>query len=195
MSERPSTVDEKEIADLAARYGAPIRWSRTLAVSSETTKERRKSLQKRRAEAVLAMLRPGGRVLLHTKVFYPDGVFRLLSGGIARGEPAGAAAERETYEETGLRPGLARFLGVIEYDFTSGNEHVPFVSYIFGTQESSDSPYPTDASEGIYDFREVAWRELDQVADALEHLTGEWQDWGRFRALPHRLVAGLQIKD
>ena len=190
MTDTGSLVNSDEIAALAARYGQPLRWSRALDVSPATIEDRR---DKRSAEVVLVMPRPQNRVLLHTKQFYPPGAYRLLSGGIEIGEPVDAAALRETYEETGLMVPLSRLLGVIEYEFRSGNDSVPFVSYVFLTGESSEAPHVTDAGERITDFREIEWSELQNVADALDQLSDQWRDWGRFRAIAHRLVAELGI--
>lgn len=185
-----SLVNPDEIAALAAKYGPPRRWSRPLDVTPATIAERR---GKRQAEVVLAMPRPGNRVLLHTKHFYPPGAYRLMSGGVKTGERVDDAARREIFEETGLNVPLAQFLGVIEFEFRNGIDRVPFVSYVFLTGESSEPPHVTDLDEDIADFREVEWRELTDVADALERLPDDWRDWGRFRAIPHRLVAEFMI--
>ena len=190
MTETGSLVNPNEIAALAARYGQPLRWSRALDVSPATIEVRR---DQRRAEVVLVMPRPQNRVLIHTKQFYPAGAYRLLSGGIEIGEPVDTAALREIYEETGLMAPLSRLLGVIEYEFRNGNDRVPFVSYVFLTGESSEAPHVTDAGERISDLREIEWNELLNVADALERLPDQWRDWGRFRAIAHRLVAELGI--
>ncbi len=59
---------------------------------------------------------------------------------------------------------------------------------IFLTQPADGAPHVTDEDEKISEFRDVAWSELASVADALDHLPDDWGDWGRFRAIPHRLV-------
>ncbi len=183
-----SNVDPAEIADLAARYGTPIVWSRKLAVSAQTVQEREKKSAKRRGEVVFAMPRPDHRVLLHTKSFYPAGFYRLPSGGIGIGEPVEAAAQREILEETSLSAGLARFMGVVQYEFRHESDHAEFVSYIFMTTETKETPQVLDEDEQIADFAAVKWSELEHVAESLEQLPGAWHDWGVFRAVPHRLV-------
>jgi ADP-ribose pyrophosphatase YjhB (NUDIX family) len=184
----PSSVNPTEIVDLAARFGTPLSWKRTLDVSARTLEERRRKNEKRRGEVVFAMPRPEHRVLLHTKSFYPPGSYRLLTGGIDLGEGVEAAARREILEETSLDAALARFLGVVEYDFRHAGDHVGFVSYVFLTTETTGTPHALDAHEQIADFREVSWSELERVAERLENLLGDWHDWGEFRAIPHRLV-------
>lgn len=181
-------VDPAEVAALSAHYGEPLRWSRQLEVSQEGLEEARERVSKRRGEIVLAMPRPQGRVLVHTKDFYPPGSYRLLSGGIKKGEPVEAAAHREIHEETGLPLALLRWLGLVEYEFKRGGENAPFVSYVFLTEPTDRMPQLNDPGERISDFREVEWGELAGIADRLENLPEDWRDWGRYRAIPHRLV-------
>ncbi len=183
-----SLVNPGETSQLAARYGTPLAWSRTLHVSLATVRERERKNQNRRGEVVFAMPRPDHRVLLHTKKFYPPSSFRLLSGGIDNGEAVEAAATREIREETSLDAALARFLGIIEYEFRSENEHAGFVSYVFLTTETMGTPRVLDEHEQISEFKELPWSELSDAAERLENLPGDWHDWGVFRAIPHRLV-------
>ena len=188
-----SLVDEAELTALAARYGNPVRWSRVLEIPPRMFGEREKALKKRRGETVLAIPRPGRRVLLHTKTFYPAGAYRLLSGGIEIGEGVEEGARREIREETGFSVQLSRFLGVVEYEFRDESHTAPWVSYLFLTEETGDLPQAIDSGEGIADFREIEWGGLVQVAEELERLPGEWNAWGRFRAIPHRLAAEFAV--
>ncbi len=187
--ESPSLVNPQELHGLVQLYGKPLLWFRQLDVSDEMLAEARKRLKKRRGEVVFVLPRPNERVLLHTKTFYPPGSFRLLSGGIELGEPVETALRRELYEETGLSIKPVRLLGVVEYEFRHGTESAPYVSYIFLMEPSSAEIKPTDTKERIAEFREFPLSELDQVAENLENLPEDWRDWGRYRAIPHRLVA------
>jgi hypothetical protein len=56
----------------------------------------------RRGEVVLIVQKPDDRILLHTKPFYPAGVFRLPTGGLKPEESINDGLVRELYEETGL---------------------------------------------------------------------------------------------
>lgn len=193
------SVDSAEVSQLAARYGAPLTWARALPVSQQLVRERQTKNAHRRGEVVFAMPRPGHRVLVHTKRFYPPGTYRLLSGGIGMGEAVETAAAREILEETSLDAALARFLGIVEYEFMGGDTHAEFVSYVFLTTKTTGMPRVLDVREQIADFQEVSWIELGQVADRLENLPDNWHDWGTLRAIPHRLVIqaiqdlGLQL--
>jgi 8-oxo-dGTP diphosphatase len=146
-------------------------------------------MTKRRGEVVLVICRPNGLIILHTKRFYPAGVYRLPSGGIRRGERVLEAMWRETQEETGLEVEIERFLGLLEYEFHHRDERLPFVSYVFLGRERGGYLAPQDESEQITAFRAVAVDELATVAEALRALPDPWRDWGAFRALAHDFVA------
>lgn len=145
--------------------------------------------RKRQAEVVLAIGRPGGRLLLQTKAFYPEGTYRLPSGGIEEGEPLLDAVRREMCEETGLEAQVLRFLGVLCYRFRRQGEAQERASYVFLVDGGAGVPASHDEAERISGFCEVPAAELDAVAERLARLPGEWVVWGRFRALAHRFVA------
>ena len=143
----------------------------------------------RLAEVVLVLRRPGGRIVLQTKSFYPAGTFRLPSGGVRAGEDLLAAVRRETWEETGLPACIVRFLGVLRYYFRRRGVAMERASFVFLLEMGPDRLQPQDGSERISAFREVPPRALESVAGQLESLPGEWAVWGCFRALVHRFVA------
>ncbi|MBU0495395.1 MAG: NUDIX hydrolase [Chloroflexi bacterium] len=185
------TADEAEVARLAGQYGPITREHHELHVSAESI-DWWQGLQAkgRRAEVILALARPGGRVLLHTKPFYPPGTYRLTSGGVKPGEPIEKAAYREGYEELGLDVRIERFLGVITYAIQHEDVVIPFTSYVFAIGGDGE-PHPTDTHELISGYRAIPWSELPAVADELESLGPDWIDWGRFRAIGHRFVGRL----
>lgn len=185
-------IDETEIAHLFAKYGPGQRWRMTLEVSALTFDDWwQKMVEKpnRRGEVVLSIRRPDGQILLHTKPFYPEGVFRLPSGGVNLDEPVLAGVTREAKEETGLDVAVDRFLGTVEYEFRHGQRRLPFVSCVFLVETDNSLPVVQDTEERITGFRYVAAPELRRVATQLRALPVEWADWGRFRAPPHDLVA------
>jgi 8-oxo-dGTP pyrophosphatase MutT (NUDIX family) len=185
-------IDEAEVSRLSAAYGPAERRQVPIEMqlpSFENWWERLVRKSNRRGEVVLAIRRPDGQVLLHTKRFYPPGVFRLPSGGVHPGEAVLAGAVREAKEETGLDVTVERFVALIEYEFRHGQRRLPFVSYVFVTQVGTGIPVVQDPDEQITDFRYVSPAEIRQVAAQLRALPPDWSDWGAFRALPHDLVA------
>jgi ADP-ribose pyrophosphatase YjhB (NUDIX family) len=186
-------IDANELSELVSQYGAPVQWTHELNVSEIAMEWWREMTQKRQAEVVLAIARSNKHVLLHTKDFYPQGVYRLPSGGIKPGERVAHAAQRELREETGFESPLARLLGIVEYNVRHADERAQFISYSFLVSETAGAPNPTDPDERIAHFKEVAWADLPQIAEALETLPNDWRSWGSFRAAPHRLIASLHL--
>lgn len=176
-------------AEAAARFGQPAERSFRLDLCEEDFRHRQRIRRERSAEVVLVVHRKNRKFLLHTKTFYPRGVYRLPSGGVEAGEDLISAVCREALEETGLELSIDRFLGVLRYRFCWGGLESDFTSYVFLLSEIGGALGAQDCAERISDYRDVSLSELSDAADALEHMADpEWQAWGRFRALAHRFA-------
>jgi 8-oxo-dGTP pyrophosphatase MutT (NUDIX family) len=188
-------MDSDELESLAKQFGQPRRSSYSLRVSPATyaawVQKTRQGPVACRGEVIMVIVRPNGNVLLHTKDFYPDGVYRLLSGRVLWHEEVEKTLRREVMEETSLEVNVDRFLGLIEYQFLCRESTVPFFSYLFQLSEIRGELCCLDHGEGITDFREANITELPRVAAQLESLEPDWQDWGRFRAVAHHMVWDL----
>jgi ADP-ribose pyrophosphatase YjhB (NUDIX family) len=185
-------TDEVEISRLLSEYGPGQRWHVSIEVSALTFDDWWKKIvskPNRRGEVVLAIRRPDGQVLLHTKQFYPEGVFRLPSGGVHLDEAVLTGMTREAKEETGLDVSVDRFLVTVEYEFRHGQRRLPFISYVLVVHAEQGTPVVQDPEEEITGFRYVSPLEIRWVAGQLRALPGRWSDWGHFRAPPHDLVA------
>lgn len=142
----------------------------------------------RRAEVVMVVPNEQGQVWLHTKSFYPRGVYRLMTGGLEAGEAPHQALRREVAEETGFKVKAQRCLAVITYTVAAAEGQFPFVSYIFLTSPTQGQPQPTDPKEAITHFQAVPVSGLADTAHQLRSLSGEFADWGIFRAIPHEVA-------
>lgn len=190
MPHLPPAV-EAEIRALAARYGEPRRVTTTLAGQPFDPIEKRD----RYGEVCMVVRRPSGRLLTAIKTFYPPGAFRLLTGGVGHGESIEAALLREVAEETGLEVAVRRFLAVIEYRL-DGERPAGFATFAFLLDETGGALGVQDEAERIAAFREVAVADLPHMAATLDavqdersdEIAGSWRDWGRFRAVAHRVV-------
>ena len=155
MSER--LVYPQEVEALATRFGEPLCHSSTLRVSQATydawSRKTSTGPLACRGEVIMVIVRPNGNVLLHTKDFYPPGVYRLLSGRVLWNDNVEQTLHREVKEETSLQVNVARFLGLIEYDFQCRGRTLPFVSYLFELHETGGELCCLDQREGITDFR------------------------------------------
>ena len=188
-------IDEKEVAELARQYGPLERRHYVLEMGERTFAYWREVCNDRRGEVALFILRPSGNVILHTKEFYPEGIYRVPTGGIEWGEDVVTAVHREAREETGLTVAIERCLGVLEYEFRYRGETLPFVSYVFLLRENSGELCPQDKDERITSLREVPLTELEAVARNLRALEADWRDWGHYRAIAHSFVADCLSED
>ncbi len=183
MKKIPS-VESSEVRALARKYGKPQRVTCQLNQSPVTSSKN----GDRRAEVVLAIRNDRNKVLLHTKSFYPDGVFRLLSGGINWDETVERALLREAKEETGLDVSIEQFVALIEY--ANADSAYPFASYVFLLKGDEDRPTLQRGKERITAFKSVSAEGLRVTARALRSLPARWREWGVFRAVAHELAAG-----
>jgi NAD+ diphosphatase len=182
---------ETEIADLAVRYGQPHR----VAVELTGAPFSPLILEDRHGEVCMVVRRPSGKLITAIKTFYPAGAFRLLTGGVGHGEPIAEALLREVAEETGLDVVVRRFLAVIEYRLELLHPY-PFATFAFLLDETGGTLQAQDAGERIGSFRELAVADLPALAETLENvpdthdeeIAGSWGDWGRFRAVAHRVI-------
>jgi len=183
---------EAEIIQLCSVYGLPVRASCVLDMSQandawwSTEKAHRRD-----GEVALFIRRRNGKLILHTKAFYPNGVLRVPTGGIKGGEAVVAAVHREALEETGLQVAIERFLTLFEFEFHCLGRIIPYPSYSFLLSEIAGDLKCLDPAERIAAFGEVPFSELPAIAERLEQVPPSWQDWGQFRAIPHRAVAKL----
>jgi len=186
-----STQDELE--QLAQRYGRPLMCDVDLGAHSMFDPLNRTD---RFGEVCMVVQRPDGELLTMKKTFYPPGAYRLLTGGINHGEHVLDALLRETYEETGLEVTITRFLAAVAYH-TGSTDVVPvFYTFAFLLDEVGGSLGVVDEKERVEAFREVKPADLPAMADYLDgigtgysgEIAGDWRDWGRFRAVIHRMV-------
>jgi 8-oxo-dGTP pyrophosphatase MutT (NUDIX family) len=139
-------------------------------------------------EVVMVICRPVHKLLVHSKSFYPPGVYRLLTGGIRPGETAEDALAREAWEETGFRVQAERSMGVIPCAFRCGGETVVYPSHVLLTSDATGVPTPVAPDEDITALREMDPAELPALAQRLRSLPAPWDDWGRWRAVAHEFV-------
>lgn len=183
-------VDEAEYAQLTQAFGPCVRRTYEVPMSAASLDEwAQRVAGGRRGEVGMVITDRAGQILTHTKPFYPAGVFRIPTGGIGASEGVLDALRREVWEETGLEADVRRLLAVVEYRFTDGAREVRFATYLFLLQTDGGAPRAQDANERIMAFGGTDAAGLLRVAEQLESLPGDWSDWGRFRAVAHRVAA------
>jgi 8-oxo-dGTP pyrophosphatase MutT (NUDIX family) len=210
-----TTALEAEIAALAARYGAPGRVSAELGGApfdplAMTDRIGEVCMVVRRPSgtlitAIKTFYPPGAFRLLTGGVGHGEPIEAALLREVA--EETGlevavrrflAVIEYHLAPTTDHRPPTAGEGGAYHVgDLVPGpNRQYDFATFAFLLDELGGTLAAHDPAERIGAFREVAVAELPAMAEALDHvgeryaeeIGGSWGDWGRFRAVVHRVV-------
>ncbi len=188
----PQSV-QHELEQLAQRYRQPLVHTADLEANSLFDPLNKTD---RYGEVCMVVRRKNGRFLTMTKTFYPEGAYRLPTGGINYGESIHDALLRETNEETGLQVNINRFLAAVAYCVPVVDTQPLFYTFAFLLDEVRGTLGAIDETERIEAFREIEPAELPTLAASLEavkneyndEIAGIWNDWGHFRAVIHRVV-------
>ena len=135
------------VAQLEARYGVPEEVTWQFEMSAREFDVVRRSQKNRRAHDVTLFIIEGAQVVVIKKPFYPPGVYRAPSGGVAPGEAFEAGALREAYEETGLHIELDRYVVRARVKFTCAGDVIDWVSHVFSAQPTGGELAPIDTHE------------------------------------------------
>jgi len=179
-----NAFNEKEFIEICNRFNAePVIKEVDINYGKSSYFNKIKySIQKDRwGEAAFCIIRPNGKVIVVTCEEYPQGIFRIPTGGIGYGEDIIKAAYREAEEELGLKTEITAFAGVIKYSITHEDEVIRFYSYIFIMKETGGRLLLDATDDEVSEVREVGVAGLKEVVDRLKTLEGRWKDWGRLR--------------
>jgi 8-oxo-dGTP pyrophosphatase MutT (NUDIX family) len=110
---------------MVALYGQPAQMSIDVPMREWEFNLLRYSKRDGRFRDATILIPYEGKLVCIVKHAYPEGIARPPSGGVVPGEPLDAAAEREAYEETGLRVKLKRYLLRCSAHFTLGSHVQP----------------------------------------------------------------------
>lgn len=197
MSDIDTFISE-QLTSISRRFGAPQYHRVILPVASFFDPLGKDD---RYGEVCMVIRRPDGDLITARKRYYPTGIYRLLTGGIRHGEPILDALAREAREETGLEVETRRFLAAIDYRAREQRTQQVrrFVTFVFLLDEVGGTLGCVDPEEELESFGLIVVDDLPELVRRLEALPpdedarigGRWRDWGRFRAVAHRLVYDL----
>lgn len=121
----PSARRSEDLARIVALYGSPSELSIDVPMREWEFNLLRFSKRDGRYRDATILIPYDGKLVCIVKHGYPDGIARPPSGGVVPGEPLDAAAEREAYEETGLRVRITHYLLRASCHFTLGSHVQP----------------------------------------------------------------------
>ncbi len=189
--------DEAEFEQLSNRFNPDayiIEKTVKLTNNSFFDKMRNSIAFDRRGEVVFCVLRPNGKAIIVTCEEYPEGIFRIPTGGINYGEDIIKAVERETREELGLQTKIIKFCGVIQTRLECDEDYVMFYSYLFIMSEIGGKLLEDATDDEISEIREVKIEQLQSVAQQLASIEGKWHDWGMFRYETTQAIAEYLVE-
>lgn len=131
---------EDDLARVERLYGRPRTLSLRVAMHPWEFDLLRYSKRDGRWRDVTILIPYEGRLVCIVKHSYPEGIARPPSGGVVPGESLDAAAEREAYEETGLRVAIRHYLLRVQCDFTVGERAVPQPNALAEASRRGKSP-------------------------------------------------------
>lgn len=166
------------ITDVSIQYSLPGYFNRI----------RKRVKKDRRGEVVFCVIRPDGRIIVTACSDYPEGIYRIPTGGIGHNEDIVEAVFREVKEELGLEVKIRSFGGVIRICFKYGSEQIMFYSYIFILDETGGRLLEDASDDEISEAREVDLEELAGIVGSLKNIEGKWRDWGQFRYVTSNAV-------
>ena len=166
-----------------------------LAYSSKTLFQKTKELVNgdRIGEVVFAVQRPNGKWICVRSKEYPEGVFRIPTGGIKHGEDILEAVKREVHEELGLTAEIVKFIGTYTILFTHENDQVPFYSFLFHLKELSGRLLEDATDDEVCEVTEADCERLCALSQKLLTLENPWSDWGLFRNLTTSAIYDYMI--
>jgi ADP-ribose pyrophosphatase YjhB (NUDIX family) len=151
------------VQELVLTFGEPVveRWSVNLAADELDEVERHR--EHGRAHDVSLVILEGDRLAVIRKAGYPDGAFRIPSGGIHPEESFVDGAVREALEETGLEVRIEDYLLQVHANFVCGERSARWTTHVMLSQVTGGVLAPRDSGE-VEAARYVDWSELvDEV--------------------------------
>ncbi|MEZ0535836.1 NUDIX hydrolase [Caldicellulosiruptoraceae bacterium PP1] len=133
----------------------------------------------RLGEVVFAFLN-NNKILLVRQDEYPEGIYRIPSGGIGINEKVLHALKREVIEELGYNIKKYKFIGAIKYNLIYINNYLTFYSFVFLIEDFvKDNNAEIDGEISEVYFANM--NEINNYLFKIKEQKGFWGDWGKLR--------------
>lgn len=172
------------------QFGQPERAEYRIPVGLKEFDRIKASQKDDRAHDVTLYIIKDGRIAVIAKHFYPPGMYRAPSGGIAPGESFVEGAKREAREETGCEIELEKFLLISKVAFElvpRDGRAIDWISYVFQAKYVSGDFNFTDTKE----IKEVRLAELYEFEQFSRIMRNQPIGGLHYRAALHDTVRNL----
>lgn len=185
------------VQELVLEFGEPAveRWD--VAITEKEFHDLERHRDRGRAHDVSLVIANGDDVAVIRKAGYPDGSFRIPSGGIHPEESFLDGAVREAFEETGLAIRVDDYVLQLHVQFTFAGEAVKWTTHVMLAsvvdeldENGKPNIVPHDVDE-IEAARWMSWREL--VHDVSPLLEGSGLGGLSYRARVHKRLFELDL--
>lgn len=140
----------------------------------------------RMGEVVFA-IEENNKIWLVRQSEYPEGIYRVPSGGIGLREPVASALIREIKEELAIEAIDYKLIGVIEYELSYKHTSFEFYSFVFLVEKFlKDENLKTDGE--ISEVLSTPIEKTEEYFKLLLNQHGFWGDWGRLRYYSSNIV-------
>ncbi len=174
-------VDEAALAKVRAQLGEPVALQWEGDVSEQEWKLATYN-PARTHDVTLFILDPTDRLALIRKPHFADGIWRPPGGGVQVGEDVLVGAQREAFEETGLRIELEAYLVATEAIFRWNGRELPWRTHVLLARTEDEELHPGDSAE----IAAARWGTLDELGgDLRERLLGTGRALWRYRVALH----------
>ncbi|MFQ5791223.1 MAG: NUDIX domain-containing protein [Acidobacteriota bacterium] len=184
----PVHIGRQIIQQLVLQFGVPAfeRWE--FDMGEEEFSQLGRQIRRGRAHDVTPVILRGDELAVVRKHHYPPNAYRAPSGDVHPEESFLDGAERQAWEETGLRVRIEKYLLQVHVAFSRGNDVANWTTHVMRARPLSGRIAPVDASE-FAAVRWISWDELLKEVNPVLHKTG--LGGLRYRARLHERVYEL----
>jgi 8-oxo-dGTP pyrophosphatase MutT (NUDIX family) len=163
-------------------------------------------VMRRGRHALIVLTDTRGHYYLGGKTIYPEGIYRLIGGGIDKDEDPFVGAVREIKEETGLAVKPKHLTHLTTINLTSTDEKhrlYHFQTTLFHYQFKKSAPVPSSDLDEIKAFSPQEFKQLinkfQSLPEELVYLSRiagtefRWSDYGKFYSQVHQLALDLTL--
>jgi len=161
--------------DIEGKYGKPRELVMCFPMHPSEFDNLKVSMRDGRNSDVTLFIFKDDKVVVVAKPWYPEGLYRVPSGGVKPDEDLELSAHREAYEETGVKIELKKYILRIHVTFTCsedparGQEETKWISHVFTARYVSGDLHPIDTRE----IKKVALMSLKELSSLKEKLLAQ----------------------